>query len=553
MSSDSSTGHDADADADGTSPEGAPSLAGGAHTDGAAAEGAPSASRSQRRQGLRWPGRFEWKILAAVFIVAMLPLVTTGYFLSRTLTTVGDVESRHRQDVMDSLRAALDAYRTYFAQEKEIFRERAEFIAQSKVLRAADVSDAPNLLRARILEGDRVVDEWSVEPEALRRAREAPPNLVELPPAPGSHAARALELTFGIDRQTYANFLSLRQAVEEERDLDRVLPILLPGVFRALSFNLFVSLIAATAIGLLVARRATRRVAVLRQAAARVATGDLAVRIAPRGRDELDDLGRAFDRMVEELGEARSRVEYLQKVSAWQEVARRLAHEIKNPLTPIQLAIQELRSQYRGDDPAYRSRLETASEVLHDEIAVIRRLVDDFSAFAKLPKVDPQPVDLGALVADFARAHPEWQDLLRIETPAQPVWALCDRMLIRRVLSNLVENALQAAAERPGGPTPQVVIRIRLADDPGPAAGTGARLRPNARIQVDDNGPGVPAARARRIFDPYFTTKESGTGLGLAIVRKIVLDHGGDVTVGVAEPPLHGARFTVELPNPTRP
>ena len=509
------------------------------------AQAAIPARRSQLREGLRWPGRFEWKILAAVFIVAMLPLFTTGYFLSRTLTTVGDVESRHRRDVMDSLREALDAYRTYFGQEKEIFRERAEHIAEANVARAADLSQVPNLLRARILEGARVSDEWSVEPEALKRAREAPPNLVELPRAGRSGATRALELTFGIDRQTYANFLSLRQAVEEERDLDRVLPILLPGVFRALSFNLFVSLVAATAIGLLVARRATRRVAVLRQAAARVATGDLGVRVAPRGRDELDDLGRAFDRMVEELGEARSRVEYLQKVSAWQEVARRLAHEIKNPLTPIQLAIQELRSQYRGDDPAYRSRLQTASEVLHDEIAVIRRLVDDFSAFAKLPKVDPEPVDLGALVADFARAHPEWAELVRVEVPTETVWALCDRMLIRRVLSNLVENAMQAA-ERPGH-RPEVVLRIRPGgEDPG----LGPGPRGSALIQVDDNGPGVPAERAARVFDPYYTTKESGTGLGLAIVRKIVLDHGGDVTVGIADPPLLGARFTVDLPSP---
>ena len=79
------------------------------------------------------------------------------------------------------------------------------------------------------------------------------------------------------------------------------------------------------------------------------------MRVAPRGSDELDDLGRAFDRMVAELGEARSRLGYLQKVSAWQEVARRLAHEIKNPLTPIQLAVQELGSKYRGDDPAVRS------------------------------------------------------------------------------------------------------------------------------------------------------------------------------------------------------
>jgi len=238
---------------------------------------------------------------------------------------------------------------------------------------------------------------------------------------------------------------------------------------------------------------------------------------------------------VGDLGDARSRLEYLQKVSAWQEVARRLAHEIKNPLTPIQLAVQELRSKYRGDDPAYHRLLGTAAEILDEEIGAIRRLVDDFSAFAKLPKVEPVPVDLGALVEDFARSHPEWTAHLHVGRPAAPVRALCDRMLVRRVLANLVENAVQAAGG--AGRTPEVHLGVAAGATPDSAA-----------ILVDDNGPGVSAATRARVFDPYFTTKEHGTGLGLAIVRKIVIDHGGDVSIDRAPPPLGGARFTVELP-----
>jgi two-component system nitrogen regulation sensor histidine kinase NtrY len=489
---------------------------------------------TRSRIPFRLPGRFEWKVLAAVAIVATLPLGATAYFLSRTLTTVAAINSRHQQEVRGSLGEALEGYRGTFTQEKDAFRERADALAKVGVSKASDLAGTPDLLRARLLGPDGVTDEWSVSPDAFQRAREAPPNLVELP---GSRrdAPRMLELTFGIDRQVYANFLALRRAIEQERDLDRVLPLLLPGIFRGLALESVIVLVLATGIGLFVARRATRRVAVLRDASSRVAEGDLSVRIAPRGHDELDDLGRAFDRMVEDLGDARSRLEYLQKVSAWQEVARRLAHEIKNPLTPIQLSVQQLRSQYQGDDPAYQRLLDTAGEVLGEEIGTIRRLVDDFSAFAKLPKVEPAPIDLGGLVEDFARAHPEWSAAVAIDRPERRIEAMCDRMLIRRVLANLVENAVQASTD--AGREPQVRISI------APAATAGA-----AAIHVDDNGPGVPAATGAAVFDPYFTTKEHGTGLGLAIVRKIVIDHGGDMAVGVAPPPLGGARFTVELP-----
>ena len=308
--------------------------------------------------------------------------------------------------------------------------------------------------------------------------------------------------------------------MEREQDLDRLLPVVLPRIFRGLGAALVIVLALATAMGLFVARRATGRVATLREAAQRVGEGDLSVRVHPRGKDELDELGRAFDRMVAELAEARPRLDYLQKVSAWQEVARRLAHEIKNPLTPIQLSVQELASKYRGGDPAYERLLATAQEILGEEIGTIRRLVDDFSAFAKLPKVEPRAVDLGQVADDFVRAHAEWQPYLRFAPPPEPVGAQCDRMLIRRVLANLVENAVQAA--QGAGREPAVQLSIE-AD----------RERGTASLVIDDNGPGVPSGERERIFDPYVTTKEHGTGLGLAIVRKIVLDHGGDVLMSV--------------------
>jgi two-component system, NtrC family, nitrogen regulation sensor histidine kinase NtrY len=479
---------------------------------------------------LRLPGRFEWKILLALFIVASLPLGAAAYLMQVTIGRIEAITDQHQEAVRQSLGGAVEVYKAYFEKVKDNFHERANEIAASDFGHASDLADVPDLLRARIIAGSRTVDEWSAPPNVVAEAREAPSNLVALRSADGE--PRVLELTFGIPREIYANFLALRAAMEQERELDRLLPLVLPRIFHGLGIALVAVLLIAAALGLFIARRATGRVATLRDAARRVGEGDLTVRVAPRGSDELDDLGRAFDRMVAELSEARSRVVYLQKLSAWQEVARRLAHEIKNPLTPIQLAVQELASKYRGGDAAYERLLGTAQEILTEEVGAIRRLVDDFSAFAKLPKVEPVPVDLGQVVDDFARAHPEWQTALKVERRA-PVAALCDKMLIRRVLANLVENAVQAI--EPTGQLPAVRIAIAEGDHA-------------ACLFIDDNGPGVAEEARERIFDPYVTTKEHGTGLGLAIVRKIVLDHGGDVRVAPEPSPLGGARFVVTLP-----
>jgi len=480
---------------------------------------------------LRLPGRFEWKILIALFVVASLPLGAAAYLMSVTIGRIEAITDQHQEAVRKSLGGAVEVYKAYFDKMKDGFRERAAEIGGAQIEHAGELAEVPDLLRARILSGTRVVEEWAAPANIIADAREAPPTLVALASRDGGEP-RLLELTFGIPKEIYSNFLALRSAMEEEHELDRLLPVVLPRIFHGLGVALVAVLLIAAALGLFVARRATGRVAALSEAARRVGEGDLTVRVSPRGSDELDDLGRAFDRMVAELSEARSRLGYLQKLSAWQEVARRLAHEIKNPLTPIQLAVQELASKYRGDDPQYKRLIETAQEILTEEVGAIRRLVDDFSAFAKLPKVEPAAVDLGQVVDDFARAHPEWQGALSVEH-AGPVPALCDRMLIRRVLANLVENAVDAA--RGAAREPQVRISIGARD--------GA-----ARVVVDDNGPGVTAETRERIFDPYVTTKEHGTGLGLAIVRKIMLDHGGDVRVAEQPSPLGGARFEVTLP-----
>ncbi|MGB5701386.1 MAG: HAMP domain-containing protein, partial [Polyangiales bacterium] len=165
-------------------------------------------------------------------------------------------------------------------------------------------------------------------------------------------------------------------------------------------FGCLVSLVIIVAflIGAILSRRVTKRVAALAEASRKVGAGDLSVVLPTSATDEITELTQAFNDMVRDLRDSRTRIEYLQRISAWQEFARRLAHEIKNPLTPIQLAAQEMDETYEGGDEAYRSKLRNARAIIEEEVATLRRLVGEFSSFAKLPEADLSPADLGEVV-----------------------------------------------------------------------------------------------------------------------------------------------------------
>jgi nitrogen fixation/metabolism regulation signal transduction histidine kinase len=311
------------------------------------------------------------------------------------------------------------------------------------------------------------------------------------------------------------------------------------NVFAAL---LFATLALASLAGALVVRPVTRRIEALAAAMGPVAEGDLSVRVALDGDDEVAELGRAFDRMLEELGQSRARVEFLKRMSEWQKMARRLAHEIKNPLTPIQLAVEECHRRYRGDDADYRRILQTTYEVVKEEVASLRRLVTEFSGFARLPRASLRADDLGAFLRDQALRFdaPESDAdqrsslgaaVVSFDVPDAPMPALIDREMLHRVLSNVIQNAAQAIRDAKRGG--RVVLTARVDAE-------------RYVIDVDDDGPGIAEDVGQLLFDPYVTTKRDGTGLGLSIVKKIVVDHGGSIDAGRS--PLGGARFHVVLP-----
>ena len=308
-------------------------------------------------------------------------------------------------------------------------------------------------------------------------------------------------------------------------------------------FLVFLVILVAFLIGAIVSRRVTKRVTALADASRKVGAGDLTVSLPTSATDEITELTQAFNDMVRDLRYSRTRIEYLQRISAWQDFARRLAHEIKNPLTPIQLAAQELDETYAGDDDQYRKKLENARAIIEEEVATLRRLVGEFSAFAKLPRADLSPADLGefvhaieaslpAMLEDVGRGAPVPVDV-EVRPATEVIRVRMDPMMLKRGVDNLVRNATQSVYEAMPEGGGRVLVRAYA------SGGSGF-------IEVRDNGPGIAEENWDRVFDPYYTTKTEGTGLGLAIVKKVVLEHGGEVRLDRA--PEGGARFTIELP-----
>ncbi|MCA1563627.1 MAG: HAMP domain-containing protein, partial [Acidobacteria bacterium] len=230
-----------------------------------------------------------------------------------------------------------------------------------------------------------------------------------------------------------------------------------------------------------------------------------------------------------------------QRVAAWRDVARRLAHEIKNPLTPIQLCAERMRRHFGSAPPAAKALVEECTETIVVEVESLKALVDEFAQFARMPAPRTVPSDLHALLNEtLALYHGLFRHITihRAFASALPPVRV-DAEQIRRVVINLVDNAVEALGGNRGAPAPssEGLITISTEHDPTNAV---------VRIIVADNGPGIPAADREKLFMPYYSTKRRGSGLGLAIVRRIIAEHGGSIEVADNEP--SGTRFTIELP-----
>ena len=295
-----------------------------------------------------------------------------------------------------------------------------------------------------------------------------------------------------------------------------------------------IALIGVVLIGLLVARRTARDLDQLVAGSLAAARGDLDHRVPVRSEDEVGAVAAAFNFMMEDLRVAKERLVIAERIAAWQEIARRLAHEIKNPLTPIQMAMDTLRKTWKKKHPSFDEILEESTATVMEEADRLKHIVSEFSAFARMPKPEFGRLDLNELVRSALALYQGGAAPIEIRLFEQLPQIDADKNQLNQVVLNLVENARDAIGQRTGG---RIIVSTRLGE-------AGDR----AVLIVEDNGPGVPGDLKDKVFAPYFTTKHAkgGTGLGLAIVHRIVSDHGG--RIAVADAARGGARFAIELP-----
>ncbi|MGA3092658.1 MAG: ATP-binding protein [Terriglobales bacterium] len=284
--------------------------------------------------------------------------------------------------------------------------------------------------------------------------------------------------------------------------------------------------------------RVTRPVVSLAQAARRVAGGDLSTKVEVSSSDELGELAASFNRMTEDLVQQKDRTLQAERVAAWRELARRLAHELKNPLFPLQVTVENLMRAKQKSPEMFEEVFHEGTATLLAEIDHLKTIIGRFSEFARMPQPQRRATQLNDVVHSVLRvfqAQMQATNPIGLCTQLDPNLPriAADSDLLHRALENLVLNAIDAMPE--GG---DLTIRT-------------ATLGDRVELTVSDTGSGLTPEECGRLFTPYYTTKQHGTGLGLAIVQSVISDHGGKISVESKKE--QGTTFRIELPREAQP
>jgi two-component system nitrogen regulation sensor histidine kinase NtrY len=307
-------------------------------------------------------------------------------------------------------------------------------------------------------------------------------------------------------------------------------------------------LLATTWAGISLANVLVSPITRLIAAADRVSEGDYTVRIPEvRTKNELDKLVESFNKMTARLERQNKDLIISERNSAWSDIAKKIAHEVKNPLTPIQLAAERLKRKYKAEIRSDPGTFIKCIDTIIRQVSHIENLISEFSAFARMPEANMESVNMNQLVRDVVFMHSQANPNISFTVDASHPFIIwhCDSQQMSQVLTNLLQNAANAINERDGTNAhslyPQGTILVGISLQLG-----------HLLLVVEDNGPGFPVEKRERLFEPYYTTRSKGTGLGMSIVLRIVTEHAGtmDLKDAVGHP---GARVEVLLSNNREP
>lgn len=292
-----------------------------------------------------------------------------------------------------------------------------------------------------------------------------------------------------------------------------------PTLIWAHALVLFLSFLALGVVFLILARRFSKSLVKILMGFKNWSRGNFAFRFEEKLPGELGFITKQFNNMADNIERMRQKSLDLEKFSSWQEMAQKLAHEVKNPLTPIQLMVSQLRRSYKGDDEDFAKVLSKAETIITEEVRSLRRMVDHFNAFASLPQPEFAETDVVHTINDIVDLEKAAynQHTIAYISQIKSLKVFADEQLLKQMLINFIKNAAEAC-------NPGSTITLNLIDSVK-----------TYEIVIADNGPGIPEEMQKKIFQAYFTTKHTGPspgmGLGLAICQKIILDHDGEVSL----------------------
>ncbi len=305
------------------------------------------------------------------------------------------------------------------------------------------------------------------------------------------------------------------------------------GVGILLLFIAILIIVISISVSFFLSRGITKPVLELADAAGHVASGDFRILLKRDSSDELALLFKSFNTMVQQLDESRKLMYHMQRLEAWKEVARRLVHEIKNPLTPIRLSAERIQNRFKENHPDINNIIFTGTETIIEEVKVLNRILNEFAGFARLPEMKVDYIDINPIIencVNFFLGHESISFHLDLDDSIPRLYI--DKYLIRQALTNLLQNSIDALIDKGN-----IYIKSKISN---------AQHQRIVRIFIRDDGPGIEAEDIEKIFDPAFSKKETGTGLGLAIVEKIVLEHKGKIYCYSNKG--EGAEFVIEFP-----